>query len=366
MDLSGIDPSYPYPKNKDFRIGIIGSGFIVNDCHLVSYRKEGFNPVAIASRTPEKAAEVAKTHEISTVYQDVDQLLDDKSIEVLDVAVPPAAQADIIEKACQAGHVRGILAQKPLGVDFKEARQIVSTCEKAGITLAVNQNGRYDPSIRAAKKAIDRGLFGDPVFTTIDMRGIPHWMPWQKDLGWVTLRIMSIHHIDAFRFWFGNPERIFASVRTDPRTEFPHEDGICTYILEYANGLRCVAIDDTWTGPAREGGPSDIRINWRIEGTDGLAIGDIGWCKDPYTTPSTMKLGTKSSTDFHNLKWDRSWFPDAFGGTMSQLLVALESNSEPEISGKDNLFTMAAVEAAYQSFHSHQAVNINDLITNHS
>jgi predicted dehydrogenase len=42
----------PLPKKKDFRIGILGSGFIVNDCHLVSYRNAGFNPVAIASRSP--------------------------------------------------------------------------------------------------------------------------------------------------------------------------------------------------------------------------------------------------------------------------------------------------------------------------
>ncbi|HXT40482.1 MAG TPA: gfo/Idh/MocA family oxidoreductase, partial [Candidatus Angelobacter sp.] len=33
------------PHRKDFRIGILGAGFIVNDCHLVAYRKAGFNPV---------------------------------------------------------------------------------------------------------------------------------------------------------------------------------------------------------------------------------------------------------------------------------------------------------------------------------
>ena len=78
-------------------------------------------------------------------------------------------------------------------------------------------------------------------------------MPWQERQGWVTLRIMSIHHMDTFRYWFGDPQRIYCSVRTDPRTQFPHKDGIATYILEYSNGLRAIAIDDTWTGPAREG-----------------------------------------------------------------------------------------------------------------
>ena len=52
----------PMPRRTDFRIGILGSGFIVNDCHLVAYRKAGFNPVAIASRTRAHAEQVAARH----------------------------------------------------------------------------------------------------------------------------------------------------------------------------------------------------------------------------------------------------------------------------------------------------------------
>ena len=47
--------------------------------------------------------------------------------------------------------------------------------------------------------------------------------------------------------------------------------------------------------------------------------------------------------------WDSVWFPDAFQGTMAQLLRAVEDDAEPEISGRDNLRTMAAVDACYDS-----------------
>jgi hypothetical protein len=208
---------------------------------------------------------------------------------------------------------------------------------------------RYDQSVRAAKTLLENGTIGEPVFATIEMRGIPHWMSWQKDLGWLTLRIMSIHHLDTFRYWFGDPEGIYCSVRTDPRTKFSHIDGICTYILEYKNGLRCVGIDDTWTGPAKEDCPSDIYIRWRIEGLNGLAIGDIGWCKDPYTTPSTIRFASKGQKHFETPVWSESWFPDAFIGAMAQLLIAIEDGTEPAISGKDNLKTMALIDAAYAS-----------------
>jgi len=339
----------PLPAKKNFRIGILGSGFIVNDCHLVSYRKAGFNPVAIASRNRENAARVAARHAIPVVCENYAQLLDDRSIEVLDIAVPPDAQLALIKAACERKTVRGILAQKPLGMNHAEAVQAVECCEKAGIVLAVNQNMRYDHSVRAAKTLLTDGTIGEPVLATIDMRAIPHWMPWQEKLDWVTLRIMSIHHLDCLRYWFGEPAGIFCSTRPDPRTKFPHTDGICTYILEYTSGLRCVVIDDTWTGPAKEGCPGDIGIHWRIEGMNGLALGDIGWCKEPYTSPSSIRYAAKGDSQFHEPRWAESWFPDAFAGTMAQLLIALETGTPPAISGRDNLKTMALVDAAYLS-----------------
>jgi predicted dehydrogenase len=353
----------PLPQRKDWRIGILGSGFIVNDCHLVAYRKAGFNPVAIASRTLENAKKAAQRHAIEKVYSTYDELLDDRSIELLDIAVPPNAQVPLIKQACSRGTVKGILAQKPLGMNYREALEAVEACERAGVILAVNQNMRYDQSVRAAKTLLTNGAIGEPVLATIDMRGIPHWMPWQAEMGWVTLRIMSIHHLDTFRYWFGDPHQIYCSVRPDPRTKFEHRDGICTYILEYENGLRCVGLDDTWTGPAREGSPADIYIRWRIEGLNGLAIGEIGWCHNPYTTPSTLRYGAKGDQDFHRPAWKESWFPDAFIGTMAQVMIALETNTTPAISGRDNLKTMALVDAAYRSAAEHRAVRLAEIDT---
>jgi predicted dehydrogenase len=349
----------PLPRKKDYRIGILGSGFIVNDCHLVSYRQAGFNPVAIASRSRENAAKVAARHGIPKTFGSYEELLGDPSIEVLDIAVPPNAQLALIKAACRRKTVKGILAQKPLGMDYAEAAEAVQCCAQAGIVLAVNQNMRYDQSVRAAKTLLDNGVIGEPVFASIDMRGVPHFMPWQEELGWVTLRIMSIHHLDCLRYWFGDPEGIYCSTRADPRTKFPHTDGICTYILEYANGLRCVVIDDIWTGPVKEGCPGDISIKWRIEGLNGLAIGDIGWCKDPYTSPSTIRYASKGDQEFHAPRWTESWFPDAFAGTMGQLLTALETGKEPAISGRDNLKTMALVDAAYLSAEQKRMIKLS-------
>jgi predicted dehydrogenase len=366
VDIS-LDLDYlpKLPKNQSVGIGCVGSGFIMADCHLVAYRNAGFNPVAIASRHPEHARAVAERHSIPSAYDDYRKLLADERVQVLDVAVPPDVQLEVVREAVRhKRHIRGILAQKPLGIDYAQAVEVVRLCEDAGIILAVNQNMRFDHSIRACKDLLGRGYLGEPVLATIDMRAIPHWMPWQERLGWVTLRIMSIHHLDSFRYLFGDPRRVFASIRPDPRTakKFAHEDGICLYILEYDNGLRASSCDDVWAGPALEGAEPDIYIRWRVEGTDGLARGTIGWPSYPARTPSTIDFTTTRKPGYwFSPRWKDVWFPDAFSGPMGELMLALEEGREPTISGRDNLKTMALVEACYRSAKEHRAVEIAEI-----
>ena len=98
MDLS-LNYLPRLPRRKDFRIGCIGAGFIMRDCHLVAYRHAGFNPVAIASRNPEHARAVAEQHQIAVCHPTYAELLADKNIEVLDIAVPPDVQPGIIREA---------------------------------------------------------------------------------------------------------------------------------------------------------------------------------------------------------------------------------------------------------------------------
>lgn len=365
---SPLDLSLKYlpqlPKRMDWAIGCIGAGFIMRDCHLVAYRQAGFNPVAIASRNPATAREVAQRHNIENCHESIAELLNDKRVEVLDIAVPPDVQPEMIQQAVQhKDHIRGILAQKPLAMTVAEAKKCVDLCAKAGITLAVNQNMRFDQSIRAMKDILNRGWIGEPVLGTIEMRAIPHWMPWSEKLHSLSTFVMSIHHLDTFRYWFGTPDRVLASTRPDPRTKFPHGDGINLYILEYDNGCRASSWDDVWTGPAREGSESDIYIRWRVEGTEGLARGTIGWPSYPARTPSTLDFTTKKQPGYwFQPRWKEVWFPEAFIGTMAQLLCALETGTEPEISGRDNLETIALCQSVYTAAKEHRLTSVREFL----
>lgn len=351
-----------WPSRLDWGIGIVGAGFIVRDCHLPAYREAGFSVVGISSRTESTAREVAETRGVPRVYPTVEALLDDPEVEVVDVAVPPAEQPGVIRRILKHSRkVRGILAQKPLAMSLDEARALVEGCEAAGVALQVNQNMRYDQSVRALRWLLDRRVLGDPVLATIEMRGIPHWMPWAEGGRSLSTFIMSIHHLDALRYWLGDPERVLASARPDPRTAFPHVDGINLVILEYDGGARASTWDDVWAGPAREGAGADLGVRWRFEGTEGLALGSIGWPAWPRREPSTIDYSTRvDGGKWRRPRWPQAWFPDAFAGPMAGLLRAIETGEPPDISGRDNLNTIALCEAVLTAATEHRVVGFDE------
>lgn len=347
------------PKGRDLGIGVIGAGFITRDCHLVAYAQAGFPVVGITSRTRSTAEEVARLRGVPHVFDSVEELLDHPDVVVVDVAVPPLDQPGVIERILRHRRPpRGILAQKPLAMTPREALAIVNDCATRGITLQVNQNMRYDHAVRAGKTLIDSGALGEMVLATIDMRAIPHWMPWAEGGRSLSTYIMSIHHLDTMRYWLGDPEYVLASTRPDPRTRFPHSDGINLVILEFPRGARGSNWDDVWAGPAKEGGAPAIGIQWRLEGTRGAALGTVGWPGWPDRVPSTIDYNTLDQPGvWHRPRWPEAWFPDAFVGTMAGLLIALETGENPDIWGRDNLRTIGLCEAVLTAAREHQVIH---------
>ena len=67
------------PENRKVPIGCIGSGFIMRDCQIPSYRLMGLNPVAVASRNEEHAIEVAKRFRHSA-YPSYQKMLENDSL----------------------------------------------------------------------------------------------------------------------------------------------------------------------------------------------------------------------------------------------------------------------------------------------
>jgi predicted dehydrogenase len=357
----GFEPDVAI-RCRDYRIGCIGAGFIMADVHLAAYADAGFPVVAIASRTPAKAAEVAKRWNIPRVHEAPQALIEDPQVEVVDIAFPPDQQPALIRHALRQTHVKAILAQKPLAMDFAEAKRLAEEARASGKLVSVNQNMRYDQSMRVLRQILDRGALGEPVIATIEMRAIPHWQPFLRDYDRLTLLNMSIHHLDVLRFLLGDPSEIYTAARPDPRTSFPHTDGIAVSTLRFPSGVLAVSMEDVWSGPREKGFNSDIYIKWRVEGMDGVAQGTIGWPDYPHGSPSTLRYASRRDTggEWVEPRWSTMWFPHAFRGVMEQLQWALKTGERPALDISDNVKTMALVEAAYRSLHEGRAVRLDE------
>jgi len=358
-DFKGFSPD-PEIRVNDLRIGAIGAGMIMAECHLAAYQEAGFPVVAIASRTKANAAKVAERWSIPTVHETPEALIEDENVEILDLAFPPDQQPALIRHALKQKHIKGILAQKPLALTLEDAIALRDEAKAAGKILSVNQNMRYDQSMRVLKQILDKGELGTPVIATIEMRAIPHWQTFLEEYDRLTLSNMSVHHLDVLRFLFGEVDEIYTAARTDPRTKFEHTDGITASTIKFESGVMAVSLEDVWSGPREEGFDSDIYIKWRVEGTDGVAQGTIGW---PTGAASTLTYASKTTTGgkWVTPEWDTMWFPHAFKGVMEQLQYAVKTGDAPALTVADNVKTVALIEAGYRSIAEGRAVKLSEI-----
>ncbi len=356
-----VDPHRDYTREygqyDEYGIGIVGAGQIVEQAHLPAYEKAGFDVRGVTDLDRERARTVADSFGID-IYDDLDELLDDSTVDVVDIAVPPYAQRDVVEQVVGTG--RHVLLQKPLSNDLDEAREIAALVDDAGVVAAVNQQLRWEKSIRTVHEVIDRGELGTPLRGRFDFGIVSDWSgyPWLQDSPRLDLLYFGIHYLDAFRYLFGDPERTYASVARTPGREEVGETRSTT-ILEYEDDLRATleVTHDSW---------AEQYADFRFEGTDGVVRGTVGLF---------MGIGDGAAGRFEfRSRGDDEWethdvanprFPDAFIGSMGSLLECIETGATPSTAPDDNVRTLRLVNAAYKSTNEKCAVDPADVTTDH-
>lgn len=203
---------------KKRSIAIIGAGGIVENAHLPAYRKAGFEVAVIYDRIQDKAESLAQKFNISNVANTLDELIEiaQKKYCVYDLAVPAKAILDVIP---DLPNQSGVLIQKPLGENLTEAFKISDYCKNKQILAGVNFQLRQAPFITEARRMIDNGEIGELHDMDIKMTVFTPWHLWDflYDLSRVEILYHSVHYIDLVRFFFGNPEEVYAKTIKHPK-----------------------------------------------------------------------------------------------------------------------------------------------------
>ncbi len=113
--------------------------------------------VAGATRTPEKAAAFAAERGIR-MLPSYEAALADPEIDAVVLATPHTQHTGQIVAAAAAG--KHVFTEKPLGVNAAEAQRAAEACAKAGVTLQVGYNWRFQPALQRIKALLEDGTLG--------------------------------------------------------------------------------------------------------------------------------------------------------------------------------------------------------------
>lgn len=137
-------------------VGRAGWGMI----HEEIKRRPDIRIVAGADVMPERAAELAQAVN-GRAYTSLEQLLNDKDVELVVIATRSLDHAPMAMAALRAG--KHVLVEKPMARTLQEADELLAVARQSKGTLLVRHNRRFDPPLLVAKEVIGSGKLG-PVF----------------------------------------------------------------------------------------------------------------------------------------------------------------------------------------------------------
>ena len=184
---------------------IIGCGRIASR-HAGQMIKHG-RLVAVCDIIPEKADEFGALYKAKACYT-IDELLKSETkIDVVSICTPNGLHARQSIQALEAGcHV---LCEKPLCIDTKDGRLMISAAEKAGKKLFVVKQNRYNPPVTFLKELIVNGKLGKIYSFQINCfwnRPDAYYTDWKgnKAMDGGTLFTQFSHFIDLLYWLLGD------------------------------------------------------------------------------------------------------------------------------------------------------------------
>ena len=277
----------------------------------------------------------------------------EKALNVNDCdAVIVATPADCHSTACEAALSRklAVLVEKPFTLELADAVRLVSLAEKNSTPLLVAQNYRYLRSFRTAKRLIAAGLLGQ-----LGMVVCHYYRPFHRMAASLArlpnsvLWGISVHHLDVLRYLLDEEvTSVTADSFTLPWGRLPR--GASLQLMLSTAGETRVSYSATYESTGHrlfEGGQEfyarfigeratlHIFQRWLILWENGKL-------------PRLVRRGRREKTEERIL--------------LDQLECALIHGEEPEISGHDNLQTVAILEACVRSAAEERPINPQDLL----
>jgi len=324
------------------RGALIGCGFF-SDNHLHAWAGvEGAEIVALCDLDPARRTRAAAMFGVGRTFADADALFAAGGFDFVDIATTVASHRPLVEAAARAGvHV---ICQKPFACTMADARAMVAACEAAGVMLMVHENFRWQSAIRAARAALP--AIGRPFWGRVSFRSgfdVYAGQPYLATEARFIVQDLGIHALDVARFLFGEVGNLTASLAcVNPAIR---GEDVATMLLRHESGATSVVDCSYATRRETETFPQTLL---EIDGATGALRLDAGYRLTVWD--GARRIETDATPEL--LAWaERPWFniQESVLAIQRHFVESLAAGRAPETSGRDNLATLALVEAAYES-----------------
>ncbi|NIB38230.1 Gfo/Idh/MocA family oxidoreductase [Pseudomaricurvus alkylphenolicus] len=335
-NMNILVPPVRMPASDQHCIALVGCGAI-GRIQLYSYRQAGWNVALICDKDEAAACNARDEHfpnaDITTDFQEV---LKRDDITVVDLALHLDIRPEFVRQALLAG--KHVLSQKPFVEKLSEGVELAQVAESQGVTLAVNQNGRWAPHFRALRTVIEGGHIGEVASADFSAYWAHDELVANHVLGKdpnLVLYDFAIHWFDLIAGLF--PEHDAKSVyaitgkREGQLVEVPT---MASVIIDYGS----LQVTVNMRASARQEDSGYFHVNGS-RGKVEIAGHSLGG--------DSLQVVTESGSTV--IEVERDWFPHALIGSMADFLCAIENGEQPTAHPRSSLAGLSLCFAAMES-----------------
>ena len=304
--------------------------------------------VAVCDLDEARAEAYALEFDIPRFYSDVEVMLEEESLDFIDIATKVQTHRQLVETA--AAHGLNVICQKPLAPSLVEAREIVAAAKN--VTFMVHENFRWQrPMLELKRVSAD---IGDLFYGRIAFRSgydVYKDQPYLATDERFILYDLGVHLFDLARFFFGEAASLLCHTRrVNPKIQ---GEDVATALLEMRNGAHVIVEMSYASRLEREHFPQTLVT---LEGSRGSAVLNADY-QITVTTPG----GTRHLDASPRPLWTpepANAIPESVLNIQRHWLECLATGTKPDTSGQDNLKTLELTFGAYTSAEEGKLVTL--------
>ncbi len=229
---------------KKLTFAILGAGFgerVIYPC--ISYNKN-MEVKYIYCRYKKK---IKNRNILKKVTTDYKKIFNDKDVDIICIETPPSTHKFFVMEAIKKN--KGIICEKPLAFNLKEAKTMVDGVKKKKLFACVNHQLRFHPNIEKMKQLIDKKILGRINYVTIshhtnmiDEKETDNWW-FNRKLGGGQVNAIGSHLIDLMQFLNGKVNSLksnkgnFSKIKQFKKKDWKKKiDTYFSMICNFSNG----------------------------------------------------------------------------------------------------------------------------------